>query len=487
MTTTTATTGTTTNTISALGAGSGVDVKTLAQNLVNAERTPAKTIIDGKISKSQGSISGIASVNFVLAALKTAFTDLQNQSAFNSNAPTNSQPGAFSVATGTTTTPGTHSITVTQLATAQRSMSPGIPTGFQFNGDAAFSLSLTVGTSAPQTIAIAAGATRAADVVAAINQSNSGVTAQMVNTGDADNPYRIVVTGSTGAQNGFSLAAFTNDADGAPTTTPVDGLSFGATTVAQAAGNATLVVDGVAVTSSSNRVDGAIQGTVLDLTSTTSGTATLQFTRDTLGIKTKLQALVSAYNDVNTQLNVVSDPKSSVPTYGATLVGDSLINTVRSQIRSMVFGNSNAPSGGLTALRDLGISVNNTGVLSLDTTELDTVLSTKFDNVVTLLTNNQEKLGSYSTAAAGLAGESARTLTKLLATSGSLAAQTTNQTARIAAYNKDLVKLEDRMTQLLARYTKQFAAMDALVGQTNSLRTSLTSSFEGMMAAYTNK
>jgi len=43
------------------------------------------------------------------------------------------------------------------------------------------------------------------------------------------------------------------------------------------------------------------------------------------------------------------------------------------------------------------------------------------------------------------------------------------------------------MTQLLARYTKQFAAMDALVGQTNSLRTSLTSSFEGMMAAYTNK
>jgi len=485
MTTTTATTGTTTNTISALGAGSGVDVKALAQNLVNAERTPAKSVIDGKISKSQGAISGIASVNFVVNALKTAFAELQNQSTFNSSIPSNSQPGAFSIAAGSTTSPGSHSIAVTQLATAQRSMSPGIPTGFQFNGNAAFSLSLTVGSGAPQTIAIAAGATRAADVVAAINQSSSGVTAQMVNTGDLFNPYRIVVTGATGDKNGFSLAAFTNDADGAPTTTPVDGLSFGATNPAQGAGNALINVDGVPISASRNQVDGAIQGTVLDLTGITNGTATVQFTRDTGGIKTKLQALVSAYNDVNTQLNVVSDPKSGVPTYGATLVGNSLVNTVRNQIRNMVFGSSNALPGGLTALRDLGISVNSTGVLSLDTTKLDTVLSTRFDNVVTLLTNNQEKLGSYSATAAGLAGESVRALTKLLATSGSLAVQTANQTTHIANYNKDLVKLEDRMTQLLARYTKQFGAMDALVGRSNSLRTSLTSSFDGMMAMYT--
>jgi len=40
---------------------------------------------------------------------------------------------------------------------------------------------------------------------------------------------------------------------------------------------------------------------------------------------------------------------------------------------------------------------------------------------------------------------------------------------------------------LLARYTKQFASMDSLVGQINSQKTSLKSSFEGMMAMYTNK
>jgi flagellar capping protein FliD len=43
------------------------------------------------------------------------------------------------------------------------------------------------------------------------------------------------------------------------------------------------------------------------------------------------------------------------------------------------------------------------------------------------------------------------------------------------------------MTDLLARYNKQFAAMESMVGQTKSLQTNLKSTFEGMMAAYTNK
>jgi flagellar hook-associated protein 2 len=41
------------------------------------------------------------------------------------------------------------------------------------------------------------------------------------------------------------------------------------------------------------------------------------------------------------------------------------------------------------------------------------------------------------------------------------------------------------MTELLARYNKQFGAMESMVGQTNAIKTGLTSTFEGMMAAYT--
>jgi flagellar capping protein FliD len=43
------------------------------------------------------------------------------------------------------------------------------------------------------------------------------------------------------------------------------------------------------------------------------------------------------------------------------------------------------------------------------------------------------------------------------------------------------------MDALLARYQKQFASMDSLVGSVNSQKTSLKSTFEGMMANLTGK
>jgi hypothetical protein len=42
------------------------------------------------------------------------------------------------------------------------------------------------------------------------------------------------------------------------------------------------------------------------------------------------------------------------------------------------------------------------------------------------------------------------------------------------------------MATLLERYNKQFASMESMVGQSKSLQTSLKSTFDGMMASYTN-
>ncbi len=44
---------TSTNMISALGAGSGVDVKALAQSLVDSQKVPQTSIIEAKIAKSE--------------------------------------------------------------------------------------------------------------------------------------------------------------------------------------------------------------------------------------------------------------------------------------------------------------------------------------------------------------------------------------------------------------------------------------------------
>ncbi|MDP4837256.1 MAG: hypothetical protein NWS01_08940, partial [Burkholderiales bacterium] len=58
---------------------------------------------------------------------------------------------------------------------------------------------------------------------------------------------------------------------------------------------------------------------------------------------------------------------------------------------------------------------------------------------------------------------------------------------RIDDYQEKLEALNTRMELLLARYTKQFGIMETLVGQSNAMRDSLKTSFEGMMAMYTNK
>jgi flagellar hook-associated protein 2 len=75
----------------------------------------------------------------------------------------------------------------------------------------------------------------------------------------------------------------------------------------------------------------------------------------------------------------------------------------------------------------------------------------------------------------------------LLDTAAPLSSQSGNLTTKIAAYKKELTALDTRMTELLARYNKQFAAMESIVGQTKSLQTNLKSTFDGMMSAYTNK
>lgn len=593
--------------ITSLGSGSGVDVSSLATSLVEAEKAPRQAELNTKVTKAEGGISGYAAIKFVLGDLQTAFTNLKNQSSFNTLVPQNSQPAAINITTTASATTGSHTVAVTQLAQQQRSISadnvPGFATPLsQVNGGAAFSLVLknsvdptpssvfVMGNNAPSTstltfkamnkgdsvtvngltltankslsasevgemfdqldtttaaavaaggveastinsdalatygtfsgkfatgyssgvnnsgvltltstandeadiaaptgsqyantIAISADATTPAGIVAAINSANLGLTAQLINTGNIATPYRIMVTGSTGASNSFSLTSLTAG------NTEVEGVSFGKKL--QSAQDAVFNVDGMAMTSSKNTVTDAIAGTTLNFTSTTTAgvPASLIFSRDTSSVTSKLDALVTAFNDANTMLGVVSDPKSTVETYGATLVGNSIVSSVKSQIRSMITSNSTTPAGGMTALRDIGFTIDQKGVLSIDKTKLDSALQNNFDNVVTLVTGNRENQSKFSVLPSGAAGEAVKKLATLLDPNSALTTQSTNLTNKITDYKKQLADLDTRMTALLARYNKQFATMDSLVGQSKSLQTSLKSTFDGMMATYTNK
>jgi flagellar hook-associated protein 2 len=135
----------------------------------------------------------------------------------------------------------------------------------------------------------------------------------------------------------------------------------------------------------------------------------------------------------------------------------------------------------------MGYSLNDKGVLSLDDAKLDKALASNFDDVTKVLTGGYNKLSAYSTAPAGIAGDAFKKLTNLLASTGPLMTKSENANTENNKYQGQLTKLQLRMDALLARYQKQFASMDSLVGSVNSQKTSLKSTFEGMMAAYTNK
>jgi flagellar capping protein FliD len=118
--------------------------------------------------------------------------------------------------------------------------------------------------------------------------------------------------------------------------------------------------------------------------------------------------------------------------------------------------------------------------MSVDKAKLDTVLTDKFEDVVTMMSNNQENLSAFSPTNAGAAGEAVKKLSNVLAYNGILTTQSTNLTKQITSYKEDLAKLETRMSLLLNRYNKQFGAMENIVGQSKTVRSGLTN----MMAAY---
>jgi flagellar hook-associated protein 2 len=135
----------------------------------------------------------------------------------------------------------------------------------------------------------------------------------------------------------------------------------------------------------------------------------------------------------------------------------------------------------------VGIGFDRNGKMTLDEGRLDQAMSSHFDQVVTFFTANTDAQSIYSPAPGGMAGDAVKDIDVMLRSTGLLAKQGELAGDRIERYQEDLAKLEARMSQLLERYTKQFSVMESIVGQSTSTRTSLKSSFEGLMAMYTNK
>jgi flagellar hook-associated protein 2 len=464
--------------VNTLGAGSGIDVKGLAQSLVDAEKTPKKERIDEKIAKTEAKITGFGAVKFALSELKTAFAKINDASDFNSIQPSNTQPSAFGITASNTAEAGSYNIEVLQTALAQRtSSSTFADRATSLNGGAAFSLNLSIGGVSKGAIDVVNPTP--AGMVSAINGAKLGVTAQLINTG---NGFNVVVTGQTGTAQNFSLTS--DNRAGSTPVVPVAGVSFA--TPLQSATDAIFKVNGLTVTRSSNTVNDVIEGVTLDLFANTTGAARLDLNRDTAGIKDNIKGLVTAYNDFEETLKILGDRTSEVEDFGGALAGESLLQSVRNQVRTLVTNTSNTPGTNIRAARDVGLSLDRFGKLNLDEAKLDAALQNNFTQVSTMFTAGTSNKSIYSPAPAGLAGEAINSIEKMLLSTGLIDTQTKSAAAQILKHKEELKILDERMEKLMTRYMSQFSVMESIVGNSNSMREGLKGTFEGMMKAYGN-
>ena len=457
--------------VNILGGGSGIDIQGLAQKLVAAEQQPREAVINTNISKTEARITGYGALKSALDELRTAFATLDDASDLASLTTSNSQPTAFSVTTGPAAEAGAYELEVTLPALAQRRVATFADRNTRLNGSQAFNLTFTLGTgptAVPKTIAVKTDTP--GGLVSAINGAGiPDLRAQLVDTGSA---IKVVVTGPEGAANTFSL------------TSPVGGASFVST---QSPRDATLVLNGETITRPSNTITDVLDGVTLKLYNATVGSARLDLTRDTSGITSKIEGLVSAYNLFQDSVKVLGDRASQVETFGGALAGDTLLRNIENIVRRFITdpqqtGNSKF----VKAPRDAGLAIDREGVLKLDKDKLASALQLHFDEVVDMFTAGTDNKSVYSSAPAGAAGGAVRRITELLKSNDMLESQTKAATKQVDGYKEQLTKLQDQMKQMLDRYIQQFAVMDNLVGEATSTRTSIKSTFDAMNASKNN-
>jgi flagellar hook-associated protein 2 len=144
-----------------------------------------------------------------------------------------------------------------------------------------------------------------------------------------------------------------------------------------AARDASLVINGLAVTSASNTLSEAITGVTMSLKKDSAGsTLTLAVSTDTDAIKAKINSLVYTYNNLAA---TIKDLRGSGTEKG--LLGtDSTISAVHSSIRGLT---ANTYSG--LSLADVGVSIDKLGVMSFDAAKFESKLSSDSANVMSML------------------------------------------------------------------------------------------------------
>ena len=454
--------------ISAPGLGSGLDVNTLVSQLVAAEIQPAQNQINSQRTSVTTQTSALGTLKSLLASLQSSLASLADGSAFTKYTATSSDTDLFTATAGASAVPGTYQIEVLQTAAAQKLSSGAYASGAAVGTG---TLSLSVG---DQSIDIAIDSTNntLAGIRDAINgvSDNPGVSATIVHAQDGD--HLVLTSTATGVANAFSISA--SGGDGGLDALTWDAASAtGNLALQNAAADAQVNIDGFTTTSSTNAVDGAIDGITLNLAGAMPGQMeTLTVGRDVTSMQNLVQTFVNAYNQFVQGAGQLAsyDPTSKA---AGPLLGDSTLRSVRSALASVLSGAAGSNASGLRTLADIGVNLQADGTLQFDASKLGDALESQSAQVSALF-------GGSS----GYAGQLDTLLDSYLGSGGLLDIRNDSLNTQSQRLDQQQTQLDQRQQSIQARYLAQFTALDVTMSQLTQTSNFLTSQLDMLANMY---
>jgi flagellar hook-associated protein 2 len=432
---------------------------------MEAENVPVNKL-DAKLGISSVKITALGQIKSQLANLKSALVDLQTPANFSKIAAKFSNPSVASADFTSGATPGSYQMEVTSL------VQPAIwnVSGFK-NEEEALKWYRTT-TVSPEV-------------------SRSGF--RPTGFKSAENNYVL----SLQARNNNALFGFDGDVlktSGtlelpAEYSTDVRTSGSGETlrtyshvtySRAQASLDTVFKLNGVVFTRSSNTVTDALSGITLNLNTTTSAPITLTVSNDSVSARPKLDALVKAYNDLYALYKSQTASSIDLASRGV-MNSDFAVSSMMRQISTGLMMPTTSITGGtLTGQKDLsamGLKLLDNGTLAVD----DSLLSNASSTLQTRLAAGI-RIGYSSSSRSDLATQ----ISDMLLSGGVIQDRIDIEKTTQKDLTNRKSALQEKLVGVQARYTAQYASLDALLFKLQGTSDSLKSALDGLTNSQKN-
>jgi flagellar hook-associated protein 2 len=343
------------------GGFNNIDFTVVLNAIMQQERLPL-TALETQKKTLEAQNTAFATYATRLGALESAAETLAKSTSLSRVSATVSDSSAVGISTGSSTITGRYEIGITEIAHPQVLASSSTYDSVDDIVATSGVVSLARFSQPPIEIAIT-GAMTLKDLAAAINSSpDAPVTATVVQV--TPGQYRLVLTGrSSGTENAFT-AEFSTPLSGGEgltfTDTDNDGLSGDSDADSvQTARNATVTINGLTVSSTTNVLSDVVPGVTLTLLKQ-GATAIVDVTKDSSDALARVQKFADGYNDL---LTFVAEQTTVVNGGKAGISRDPIVRGLRDALRATLQDKYGADE---TRLADVGIGFDRNGKITID-------------------------------------------------------------------------------------------------------------------------